>query len=66
MAIVVNKKRAMLSLSFTKQLAIADINLTLSFFEVVKHNWGLFLVLEILEEKFDCVVVSNVDIEVRL
>ena len=38
MSIVVNKKRAILSFDFTKQLAIADINLTLAFFQKVKHH----------------------------
>jgi hypothetical protein len=34
----VNKKRAILSSSFTKQLAIANINLTHDFLEEVKHH----------------------------
>jgi hypothetical protein len=40
MSASVNKKRAMLSSSFTKQLAIADINLTSAFLEKIKHHWG--------------------------
>jgi hypothetical protein len=38
MSTAVNKKHAMLSSSFIKQLAIADINLTPAFLKEVKHN----------------------------
>ena len=51
MSAAVNKKRAMLSCSFTKQLAIADINLTPAFLEEVKHHWNSFSVPEMLQEK---------------
>ena len=66
MSTAVNKKRAMLSSSFTKQLAIADINLTHAFLEEIKHHWDLFLVPEILQEKLHRVAVSNVDAEVKV
>jgi hypothetical protein len=66
MSVAVNKKRAMLSSSFTKQLAIADINLTPAFFEKVKHRWGSFSVHEMLQEKLYRVAVSNVDPDVKV
>jgi hypothetical protein len=66
MSAVVNKKRAMLSSGFTKQLAIADINLTSAFLEEIKHHWGSFSVPEMLQEKFHCVADSNVDAEVKV
>ena len=66
MSATVNKKRAMLSSSFTKQLAIADINLTPAFLEEVKHHWGSFSVPEMLQEKLHRVVVSNVDPDVKV
>jgi phosphosulfolactate synthase (CoM biosynthesis protein A) len=49
MSAVVYKKRAMLSSSFTKQLAIANINLANDFLEEVKHHWGSFSVHEMLQ-----------------
>ena len=66
MSAAVNKKRAMLSSSFSKQLAIADINLTPAFLEEVKHHWGSFSVPEMLQEKLHRVAVSNVDAEVKV
>ena len=66
MSAAVNKKRAMLSSGFTKQLAIADINLTPAFLEEVKHHWGSFSVSEMLQEKLHHVAVSNVDAEVKV
>jgi hypothetical protein len=66
MSAAVNKKRAMLSSSFTKQLAIADINLTPAFLEEVKNHWGSFSVPEMLQEKLHRVVVSNVDPDVKV
>ena len=66
MSAAVKKKRAMLSSGFTKQLAIADINLTPAFLEEVKHHWGLFFVPEMLQEKLHRVAVSNVDAEVKV
>ena len=51
---------------FIKQLVITDINLTHAFHEEVKHHWGSFLVLEMLQEKLHCVVVSNVDTKVKI
>ena len=62
----VNKKRAILSSDFTKQLAIVDINLTPAFLEDIKHHWGSFSVLEMLQEKLHHVVVSNVDAKVKV
>jgi phosphosulfolactate synthase (CoM biosynthesis protein A) len=55
----------MLSSGFTKQLAIADINLTSAFLEEVKHHWGSFSVPEMSQEKLHRVAVSNVDAEVK-
>jgi hypothetical protein len=66
MSAAVNKKRAMLSSSFTKQLAIADINLTSAFLEEVKHHWDSFSVPEMLQEKLHRIAVSNVDAEVKV
>ena len=66
MSAAVNKKRAMLSSSFTKQLAIADINLTPAFLEEVKHHWGSFSVPEMLQEKLHRVAVSIVDPDVKV
>jgi hypothetical protein len=66
MSAAINKKRAMLSSGFTKQLAIADINLTSPFLEEVKNHWGSFSVPEMLQEKLHRVVVSNVDPDVKV
>jgi phosphosulfolactate synthase (CoM biosynthesis protein A) len=66
MSTSVNKKRAMLSSSFTKQLAIANINLTYDFFEEVKYHWGSFSMLEMLQEKLHRVVVNNVDAKIKV
>ena len=66
MSTAINKKRAMLSYGFTKQLAIADINLTPAFLEEVKHHWGSFFVPEMLQEKLHRIAVSNVDAEVKV
>ena len=66
MSTVVNKKHAMLSFGFIKQLAITDINLTQAFLEELKHHLGLFSVPEMLKEKLHHVVVSNVDTEVKI
>jgi hypothetical protein len=66
MSAAVNKKCAILSSGFTKQLVIADINLTFVFFEEVKHHWGSFLVPKMLQEKLHRVVVSNVNVEVKV
>ena len=49
MSTSVNKERAMLSSGITKQLAIADIKLTYGYPEEVKHHWGSFSVLQILQ-----------------
>ena len=65
MSIVVNRKHAMLSSSFTK-LAVANINLAPAFLEEVKHHWGLFSVFEMLLEKLHRIVVSNVDAKVTV
>ena len=62
----INKKCVMLFSSFTKQLAIADINLTLAFLEEVKHHWGSFLVPEMIQKKLHRVAVSNVDAKVKV
>ena len=62
----VNKKHEMLSSGFTKQLTIADINLTHTFLEEVKHHWGSFSVPEMLQEKLHRIDISNVDIEVKV
>ena len=51
----------MLSFAFTKQLAIANINLIQAFFEEMKHYWSSFSVSEMLQEKLHHVAVSNVD-----
>jgi hypothetical protein len=40
----------MLSSSFRKQLAIANINLTHDFREEVKYHWGSFLIPEMQQE----------------
>ena len=64
MSAVVNKKRAMLSSGFTKQLVIAD--LTSVFLEEVKHHWGSFSVPGMLQEKLHRVAVSNVDAEFKI
>jgi hypothetical protein len=66
MSATVNKKNAILFFSFTKQLAIADINLTHDFLEEVKHHWGSFFVPQMLQEKLHRVVVSNVDAKVKV
>ena len=42
MSTVVNKKRAMLSSGFIKQLATAVINLSHAFIEEIKYHWGFF------------------------
>jgi len=55
----------MLSSGFTKQLAIADINLTSAFLEEVKHHWGSFSVPKMSQEKLHRVVVSNLNAEVK-
>jgi hypothetical protein len=55
----------MLSSSFTKQLAIADINVNI-FLEEVKHHWGSFPVPEMLQKKLHRVAVSNVDPDVKV
>ena len=66
MSTSVNKKNSMLSYHFTKQLAIADINLTLAFVEEVKYYWGSFSMPEMLQEKLHCINVSNMDAEVKV
>jgi hypothetical protein len=66
MSTSINKKSAMLSSSFTKKLAIADINLTYDFLEKVKYHWGSFSMPEMLQEKLHCVVVSNVDAKIKI
>jgi hypothetical protein len=62
----VNKNGAILSSSFTKQLAIANINLTHDFLKEVKHHWGLFLLPEMLQKKFGRVTVNDVDSKVKV
>jgi hypothetical protein len=66
MSSIVNKKCAMLSFGFTKQLVIADINLTFVFLEEVKHHWGSFLVPKMLQEKIQRVAISYVDAKVKV
>jgi hypothetical protein len=66
MSAVVNKKCAILSSSFTKQLAIANINFTNDFLEEVKHHWGLFSVPKILQEKLHSIAINNVDEKSKL
>ena len=66
MSTVANKKDAMLSSGFTKQLAIADINLTPAFFEEDKHHWCSFAVPEMLQEKLHCVANNYVDAEFKV
>jgi hypothetical protein len=56
----------MLSSSFTKQLAIADINLTSAFLEEAKHHWGSLSMPEMLQEKLHHVAVSNVNAKVKV
>ena len=53
--------KIMLSFAFTKQLAIANINLIQAFFEEMKPYWSSFSVSEMLQEKLHHVAVSNVD-----
>ena len=48
----VNLKRVMLFSSFTKQLVIADINLTHVFLEEVKHHCGSFSCLRCYKRNF--------------
>jgi hypothetical protein len=60
------KNMQCLSSSFTKQLAIADINLTSAFLEKIKHHWGSFSVSAMLQEKLHHIVVSNMDAEVKV
>jgi hypothetical protein len=66
MSAAINKKRAMFSSNFTKQLAIANINLTYAFLEEVKHHWRSFPVPEMLQEKLHRVAVSSVDAAVKI
>jgi 2-oxoglutarate dehydrogenase complex dehydrogenase (E1) component-like enzyme len=66
MSATVNKKRTMLFFSFTKQLAIADINLTHDFLEEVKYHWGSFSVPEMLQKKLHRVAVDNMDAKVKV
>ena len=49
MSTTVNKERAMLSSSVTKQLAITDIKLTFVSLQEIKYLWGSFSVPEILQ-----------------
>ena len=56
----------MLFSSFTKQLAIANINIIHAFLEEVKHHWGSFLVPKMLQEKLHRMAVSNVDAKVKV
>ena len=49
---IVNKKREISSSGFTKQLAIANINLTHVFFEEVRHHWGSFLCMKCYKRNF--------------
>ena len=66
MSTAINKKRAILSSGFTKQLAIAGINMISTFLEEVKHHWGSFPVPEMLQEKFHRVLISNMDAIVKV
>lgn len=61
-----NKKILCFFYGFMKQQAIVDIDLTPTFLEEVKHHWGSFTVLGMLQEKLYCVDINNVDAEIKV